>query len=138
MYTFRYDGFAGGDYIKLQLNGNPAPAGGASFGGFLFDTTFEPNLTLPLAGDYNGDDKVDAADYVVWRKTVGQSGYFLPADGNSDNEIDADDYAVWRENFGDSVNGPGAALGQPATAPEPSSMVLLFISVGLLRSLRRA
>lgn len=37
VYTFRFDGFAPGDYIKLQLNGDPAPAEGASIGGFLFD-----------------------------------------------------------------------------------------------------
>jgi hypothetical protein len=41
VYTFRYDGFVSGDFIKLQLNGDSR---GASFGGFLFDETFEPNL----------------------------------------------------------------------------------------------
>ena len=114
VYTFRYDAFAGGDFIKLQLNGNPAPAGGASIGGLLFDTTFEPNLTLPLAGDYNRDDVVDAADYVVWRRTAGQSGYFLPADGNADNEIDTDDFDVWRLHFGETAgNGSGLQSGVP-------------------------
>jgi len=44
IYTYRYDGFSPGDFIKLQLNGDPAPKGGASFGGLLFDVTFEPNL----------------------------------------------------------------------------------------------
>jgi hypothetical protein len=44
IYTYRYDGFAAGDFIKLQLNGDPAPKEGAGFGGFLFDETFEPNL----------------------------------------------------------------------------------------------
>jgi hypothetical protein len=44
VYTFRYDGFVGGDFIKLQLNGDSAPAGGASLGGFLFDETFDPHL----------------------------------------------------------------------------------------------
>jgi hypothetical protein len=27
-----------------------------------------------LPGDYNGDGTVDAADYVVWRKTLGTTG----------------------------------------------------------------
>ena len=27
-----------------------------------------------MPGDYNGDGKVDAADYVVWRKTDGHAG----------------------------------------------------------------
>jgi hypothetical protein len=78
IYTFRYDGFAGGDYIKRQLNGNPAPAGGASFGGLLFDTTFDPNLTLPPAGDYNRDDVVDAADYVVCARRLVKPGTSFP------------------------------------------------------------
>jgi hypothetical protein len=126
VYTFRYDGFAGGDYIKLQLNGDPAPALGASFAGFMFDTTFEPNLTLPRAGDYNRDDTVDAGDYVVWRKTFGQAGYFLLADGDSDNQVDADDHAVWAAHFGDSA-GFGSGLRGSLAVPEPGIIVLLLL-----------
>jgi hypothetical protein len=39
IYTFRFDGFAAQDYVKLRLSGTPG-AGGASFAGFLFDETF--------------------------------------------------------------------------------------------------
>jgi hypothetical protein len=39
VYTFRYDGWAAGDWIKLQLNGG---AGGASIAGVLFDVVPEP------------------------------------------------------------------------------------------------
>ena len=35
------------------------------------------NLTIPqpqiLPGDYNADGHVDAADYTIWRDTLGQS-----------------------------------------------------------------
>lgn len=42
VYTFRYDGFASGDFIKIQLNGMPGGtnnggSGGASFAGLMFD-----------------------------------------------------------------------------------------------------
>ena len=42
VYTFRYDGFAAGDFIKIQFSGTPGKAdgegaGGASFGGLMFD-----------------------------------------------------------------------------------------------------
>lgn len=42
VYTFRYDGFGKGDYIKIQFNGMPGKienhgTGGASFAGLLFD-----------------------------------------------------------------------------------------------------
>jgi len=42
VYTFRYDGFAAGDFIKIQFNGMPGDvrnggSGGASFAGIMFD-----------------------------------------------------------------------------------------------------
>ncbi|RMG08475.1 MAG: hypothetical protein D6731_21955, partial [Planctomycetota bacterium] len=42
VYTFRFDGFGDGDFLKIQLQGTPGSAnnggrGGASFGGLLFD-----------------------------------------------------------------------------------------------------
>jgi glucose/arabinose dehydrogenase len=67
-----------------------------------------------VTGDYNFDNTVDAADYVVWRKTV-DSTTDLAADGNGDRMIDARDHAVWRENFGASLPSPDAA-GSAAAA----------------------
>jgi hypothetical protein len=50
-------------------------------------------LESPRApGDYNDDGQVDAADYVVARKTLGQTGLMLPADGNGSGTIDAPDF----------------------------------------------
>lgn len=45
IYTLRYDAFRAGDFIKVQLNGDPAHKEGPSIGGLLFDTTFEPHAT---------------------------------------------------------------------------------------------
>jgi FG-GAP-like repeat len=66
----------------------------------------------PLPGDYNGNGTVDAADYVVWRKTQGttvtpSSG----ADGNGDGMVDQDDYGVWRSRFGQMASPPAAGSG---------------------------
>jgi len=50
-----------------------------------------------LSGDFNHDGAVNAADYVVWRKTDGASA----------------DYNLWRTNFGKSVSagtGRGGSL----------------------------
>lgn len=49
VYTFRYDQFVPGDFIKLQLNGASDKLG-ASFGGLLFDTVFEPHLVPEPSG----------------------------------------------------------------------------------------
>lgn len=80
-------------------------------------------VTAGYPGDYNLDGKVDAADYTVWRDTLGQSGVGLAADGNSDETIDDLDYMVWREHFGEMAGGGASATA----APECSSMVLLAI-----------
>jgi hypothetical protein len=67
-----------------------------------------PQLAAP-DGDYNNNGIIDAADYVVWRK--GQ------ADG---------DYNLWRSNFGETVSGSGGSV------PEPSSVLLLALSIAAL------
>ncbi|MEX0611537.1 MAG: glycosyl hydrolase family 18 protein [Pirellulales bacterium] len=93
-------------------------------------------FALPSAamGDFNNDGMVDAADYLVWRSTMGQSGILLAADGNGNGEIDDGDYDVWRAHFGESVAGSGsgsATSGQNAV-PEPKSLLLLGAGAMLL------
>jgi hypothetical protein len=77
-----------------------------------------------LPGDYNGDGSVDAADYVVWRKTFDSEDVtpFSGADGNGDGEVNEDDLPVWRANFGASL--PPVELVAPAiTSTAPSGKV---------------
>lgn len=90
-----------------------------------------------LAGDYNDDGTVDAADYVVWRNTDGAVGAGLAADGNSDLHVDNADYILWKANFGAVLAAASAGLPS-TTVPEPASLVLLAAacSIGLQR--RRA
>ena len=57
------------------------------------------------AGDYNQDGTVDAADYVVWRKSLGQVGVDLAADGNGNGKVDEPDFNIWRTRFGAIVSG---------------------------------
>ncbi|HEY3393052.1 MAG TPA: PEP-CTERM sorting domain-containing protein, partial [Lacipirellulaceae bacterium] len=68
-----------------------------------------------LPGDFNEDGKVDAADYVVWRKTNGSQ----------------ESYNLWRTNFG-RTSGSGTSLGAAAAAPEPSSALLGAFGMVLL------
>jgi len=70
-----------------------------------------------VAGDYNGDGKVDAADYAMWRKNPAGFGG------------DPAGYTAWRTNFGNPP-GSGASLGGSAV-PEPASAVL-FLLTGLV------
>ncbi len=90
------------------------------------DITLEV-LFAGLPGDYNHDNSVDAADYVVWRNNSGTQ----------------QEYDTWRAHFGETA-GSGAAAGHsnlsnsPATyyaVPEPNT-IMLAVSVlmsGLIR-----
>jgi hypothetical protein len=80
---------------------------------------------IGLPGDYNQDGRVDAADYVVWRETLG-SPTLLVADGNMNGVVDVGDYGVWRANFGTVAAGTGSAMAVHAAVPEPSVAVLLI------------
>jgi hypothetical protein len=75
---------------------------------------------LPLIGDYNANGTVDAADYIVWRNSVGQVGAGLPADGNGNGQIDAADYNLWRANFGRTLPGSGTSMAAASELAEPS------------------
>jgi hypothetical protein len=90
-----------------------------------------------VPGDYNGNDVVDAADYVLWRKMPGT----IPVNANFRNEVatlgtvDAADYTAWRARFGNnSAPGSGVAIG---SVPEPASGLLLLIAATAACSVRR-
>jgi hypothetical protein len=95
---------------------------------------------LSLTGDYSRNGAVDAADYVMWRKTTGQTGTDLAADGDGNLVVNDSDYNLWRENFGDPVRlnvnsgaGLNAAAGfGNASVPEPASFLLVVIGCIML------
>ncbi len=90
------------------------------------------NITNPK-GDYNGNGKVDAADYVAWRNTqsTGIMGGGLAGDGDENGLIDDRDYNIWRVHFGAvAVSGAGVAA-----IPEPQTIWL--VAVGLVSSIIR-
>jgi hypothetical protein len=86
-------------------------------------------IVAPPPGDYNRNGMVDAPDYVLWRKLLGQSNANLIADGNGNGKIDEGDYDIWRANFGRSVSGPQPEPPTSAAIPEPSSIVVLLMTV---------
>jgi hypothetical protein len=96
---------------QLLWNGSVYWAGGR----IELTTITDVHLIPAPPGDYNIDGAVDAADYVLWRKT----------DGTSPG------YEAWREHFGALPGaGTGAALGSPndGGVPEPGPMALVMLA----------
>jgi hypothetical protein len=86
------------------------------------DVSVHPRLVvysdLSLAtvpGDYNGDNKVDASDYVLWRKDPGAHG------GTPDG------YNAWRSNFGFGA-GAGSGSLDGGAVPEPTAWSLIMVA----------
>jgi autotransporter-associated beta strand protein len=92
-----------------------------------------------LIGDYNDNGVVDAADYTVWRDSLG-TGFVLPnRDPANMGNVSADDYTSWVNNFGATAGAAsGGAAGAQGGVPEPSSLVLILgMLVGLSGIARR-
>jgi hypothetical protein len=137
---------ASGDFL-VTFDANPAVTGA------IFATALpEPNdvgihppgthmagilSVINPAGDYNRNGIADAADYVLWRKTLGQTGARLPADGNDNNEVESGDYTVWRANFGNTA-GSSSIVGAISTVPEPATLVMLLTATLAWTNFRRA
>ncbi len=99
----------------------------------LVFTVFD-NLTVStvtpagIPGDFDNSGAVDAADYVVWRKHLGEATEAaLNGHGDGLNGVDSGDYTLWRAHYG-APPGSGALAG--ASVPEPSSLLLLVFSAG--------
>jgi hypothetical protein len=73
-----------------------------------------------LAGDYNSNGIVDAADYTVWRDNVGAPAGSL-ANDTTGAVIGANQFTLWRSNYGATSAGLGVAV------PEPGSLLLMII-----------
>jgi microcystin-dependent protein len=78
------------------------------------------HIYSPLAGDFNLDGLVDAADYVMWRKG---GPNFVPAD-----------YNLWRTNFGRTLSGAGS----DTPTPEPTSWLLALLLLTAAATCHRA
>lgn len=113
-------------------------------------------FTFTVAGDFNNDGSVDAADYVLYRDKVG-SPNTLPNSGTSAT-VDQAVFDLWRANFGNSATknltgtfyvgyreALGGALGSArpptydmiapaagsiaASVPEPTALALIVIGL---------
>jgi hypothetical protein len=88
-------------------------------GSQMLDAAATINRDALIAGDFDRNDRVNAADYATWRKTLNTAA----------------SYAAWRENFGLSASS-SAPLGA-GNVPEPSSGTLMAGTIFLMCASRR-
>jgi hypothetical protein len=97
--------------------------------GYLNDMQIEAMESPAIPGDYNADGKVDAADYVVWRKDPSAHGG------------DPAGYNTWRTNFDRPASGASVLeAGAAGSVPEPAPLILVAWAMSMLplRRPRRA
>jgi hypothetical protein len=95
---------------------------------FEFKISDLPSNTI--AGDFNGDGFVDAADYALWRDTLGSSTN-LAADADGNGMVNLLDYNIWAANYGAQPSLPSSAT------PEPTAIGLGAAAMITLASSRR-
>jgi hypothetical protein len=117
-----------GAAMQGMIVGQNNGANGALSEIFIPWSNFNADVTNPT-GDYNRKSVVDAADYVLWRKTLTQtvdpagSG----ADGDGDGTVDEEDYGVWRTAFGAEGSVGTSGLYHPMA---PSNDDTWFLQMG--------
>jgi hypothetical protein len=107
--------------LNSQLNTLSFRLGGPDYDAEAFGSVIFEDLS-GLLGDFNEDDKVDAADYVVWRKNGTNP---LPNDNGLTTA--AARFNLWRANFGNTP-GSGASL-DPGNVPEPCTGCLVALVI---------
>jgi hypothetical protein len=107
-------------FFRLSVaSGTSANNGTIGGGGTsrLDNVTIMGTLIPGLGGDFNADGIVDAADYVMWRKT---------------NSGDVSAYVTWVTHFGETSSGVGGST----SVPEPAFSLGLAVGVCLLAARR--
>jgi hypothetical protein len=83
-----------------------------------------------LAGDFNNDGIVDAADYTVWRNHLGEADETNIHFNGDGDDVGLSDYDVWKLNYDMSnLEGGGSLADQrPSNVPEPAPIGLILVA----------
>jgi hypothetical protein len=91
----------------------------------------DTSLVRSIPGDFDADEDVDGADFVIWQtnfpKASGAS--LFTGDGDGDGDVDGADFVIWQTNFPTSP--------PPVMVPEPGAIVLFVGAAAGLAGFRR-
>jgi hypothetical protein len=86
-------------------------------------------------GDFNNDGKVDADDYITWRKNNG-TDHALINDNGLGTPVGQAQYTLWRSNYGKPPGSGSGALDGGANVPEPTTGLLLLFATASVPATR--
>ncbi len=72
--------------------------------------------------DFDGDQDVDGADFLIWQRNNGGAGGPTAGDATGDGQVNAADLAAWRQSYGQPTQGAAGAM------PEPASLALAALA----------
>jgi hypothetical protein len=71
--------------------------------------------------DFNNDNLVDGADFLIWQRGLGGVGTPTTGDANGDEQVNGDDLGIWKSQFG----GPPGMMAASGAVPEPEALALI-------------
>ncbi len=118
----------GPDVVGLELRLETSDIGSFGPNTPMYVAIDDLTYDVVRSGDFNGDGRVDAADYTVWRDTLGQSVALEGAGADADfsGVVDVADYAIWKQRFGTTYPMPSLAA---FTVPEPKTRLLIGLAM---------
>jgi autotransporter-associated beta strand protein len=132
--------FGASDDIRyLYLDGAPQSPGSyglSALGSSYFLGTGTLNVlmlgpVIGVAGDYNNDGTVNAADYTLWRNNLGSNFQLQNEGGITPGVVDQADYDYWKSRFGATSGAGSGGLAGNSAVPEPASAMLIAMGLGL-------
>jgi hypothetical protein len=123
----------GGQDLEWRFSGKTQ--GAALSRSFVQYVTEFPPLPEGVAGDYNDDGVVNAADYVFWKNRDGTDAELANRNPALMGDVGQADYEYWVANYGNGLSGSGNGS---TAVPEPVSALLgILAAAGLLAASSR-
>lgn len=117
-------------YNNLRI-GSPSGLTSAGAGLFGFDNVLlqlQPAAVDPGGdnADFNGDNIVDGADFLIWQAGFGTGNSLATGDANGDLAVNDLDLGIFKTQFG---TDPTPAVGAIGAVPEPTTLALAGLAM---------